>query len=430
MIQERHRMNNTKTTVRQINDCKREIELEISTEEVTKEFDRAVRNFAKRAKIKGFRPGKAPEHIIKQMYFPEIRESVVNSLAPKALNKQLKEHNLIPLGNPIIHQLNFEEGKPLQMTAQFEVWPEFELPNYRNIPIEEKKPSVSEKEIDNALEDLLQKSAEYTPVEGRAVRDEDYVIAEIKGKDTRTNKLLPTEKVVILAGHPENEQALNENLRGLKQDAQTNFHVKYDKDHTNKKLAGKEIDYTLKVLSIKEKTFPELNDEFAKGLGEFNDLKELRAEARKQILAAKKEDSEREMADEIIQTIADKVSFGLPESVVEQEYLAIMQRFLSSRQSQDMSREEAEKLKEEAKKQAEQKLKKHLILTKIAEKEKIEIKLEDIEEEFKAIAKANNMPLAQVRVQIDKEGHREEIENRAQLKKTVDFLLKNAIIKK
>ncbi|MGD9345057.1 MAG: trigger factor [Candidatus Aminicenantes bacterium] len=423
-------MDNTKINVRKINDCKREVELEIPSDEVKKEFDHAVQNFSKRAKIKGFRPGKAPAHIIKQMYYPEIRESVVNSLAPKALNKKLKEHNLVPLGNPIINKLNFEEGEPLQMTAQFEVWPEFELPDYRNIPINEKKASVSEEEIDQALEDLLQKSAEYTPVEGRAVKDEDYVIAEIKGKDMRTNKLLPTEKVVILAGHPENEQALNENLRGLKQNEQTNFHVKYDKEHSNKKLAGKEIDYTLKVLSIKEKTFPELNDEFAKGLGEFNDLKELREEAKKQILAAKKEDSEREMAEEIIQIIADRVSFGLPESIVEQEYLSIIQSFLSSRKPQDIPKEEAEKIKEEAKKKAEQKLKKHLILTKISEVEKIEIKAEDIEEEFKAIAKANNMPLAQVRAQIDKEGHREEIENRARLKKTVDFLLKNAIIKK
>lgn len=423
-------MDNVKTNVKKIDDCKREIELEIPADEVKKEFDQAVRNFTKSARIKGFRPGKAPGHIIKQMYHTEIREAVVNSLAPKALNEKLKEHNLIPLGNPIINKLEFEEGKSLQMTAQFEVWPLFELPDYRNIPITEKKASVSEEEIDQALEDLLQKSAEYTPVEGRGVKDEDYVIAEVKGRDTRTNKLLPTEKVVILAGHPENEQALNENLRGLKQDKQTEFHVSYAKDHANKKLAGKEIDYTLKVLSIKEKTFPELNDDFAKGLGEFSDLKQLRAEARKQILAAKKEDMEREMADEILQTIADRVSFGLPESVVEQEYLAIMQRHLSSRQSQDFPKGEADKIREEAKEKAEKKIKKHLILTKIAEQEKIEIRSEDIEEEYKAIAKANNMPLAQVRAQIDKEGHREEVENRVRLKKTVDFLLKNAIIKK
>jgi len=354
----------------------------------------------------------------------------VNSLAPKALNKELKEHNLIPIGNPIINKLTFEEGQPFQMTAEFEVWPEFELPDYKNIPITEKEASVTQKEIDQALEDIAQKSAEYTPVEGRGVKDEDYVVAEIKGKDTRTNKLLPTEKVVILAGHPENEQELNKTLEGLTQEEQAEFVVKYDKDHSNKKLADKEISYVLRVLSIKEKTIPELNDEFAKGLGEFNDLKGLKAEIKNQILAAKKDQVKGKMADDIIQTISDRVSFELPESVVEQESLAIIQRFLSSQQSLSVQKEDVEKIKMEAKKKAEQKLKNHLILTKITEKEKIEIKSEDIEEEIKAIARANNMPIAQVSAQIKKEGHQEEIEDRARLKKTVDFLLKNAIIKK
>jgi trigger factor len=186
----------------------------------------------------------------------------------------------------------------------------------------------------------------------------------------------------------------------------------------------------MRVLSIKEKTVPELDDEFAKGLGEFKDLKELKDEAKKNILNAKKEEIKGEMADNIIQTIADRVSFDLPESVVEQEYLAILQRILSSQQSQSIQKEDAEKLKEEAKLKARQKLKNHLILTKISEKEEIPVGPEDIEKEIKVIAQANNMPLAQVKAQIRKEGHDQEIEDRVRLKKTVDFLLKNAIIKK
>jgi trigger factor len=422
-------MTETKTNIKRIDDSKREIELEIPPDEVNKEFDLAVKQFANRAKIKGFRPGKAPRHIVKQMYLPEIRESVVNSLAPKALNKELREHNLFPVGNPVISKLEFEEGQPLQMTAQFEVWPEFALPDYMNIPIKEKKSSVTQKEIEDALDGFVQKSAEYTPVEGRGVKDEDYVIVEIKGKDTQANKLLPTEKVVVLAGHPENEQAMNDSLKGLKQEEQAEFLVKYNKDHSNKKLAGKDIAYTMKVLSIKEKTVPDLDDEFAKGMGEFKDLKELKAEVKKSIQSAKNEEIRGEMADDIIQTIADRVTFDLPESVVEQEYYAILQRVLSSHQTQSLQKEDAERIKEEARQKARQKLKNHLILTRISEKEKIEIKPEDIEEEIKAIATANNMPLAQAKAQIKKEGHEKEIEDRVRLKKTVDFLLKNAIIK-
>ena len=147
-------------------------------------------------------------------------------------------------------------------------------------------------------------------------------------------------------------------------------------------------------------------------------------------ITAKKDEIKGKIADDIIQTISSRVSFELPESIVEQESLAIIQRLLSSQQSLSVQKEDVEKIKEEAKKKAEQKLKNHLILTKITEKEKIEIKPEDIEEEIKAIARANNMPFAQVNAQLKKEGHQEEIEDRVRLKKTVDFLIDNAIIKK
>jgi len=422
-------MEQTQTTLKKISECKREISLVIPAAEVQQEFDRAVKEIGQRVRIRGFRPGKAPVPMVKQMYLPDIKDSVVNSLAPKALNRELKACGLDPLTSPVINELSFEEGQPLHLTAEVEVWPEFELPEYIHIPVKNKKTAVTEEDIHLRLEELRKRSAQYIPVEGRGVKEEDYVVAEVKGKDLRTKRLLPTEKVGILAGHPENEKKLNENILGLKTDEQKAFIIAYGRDHKNKKLSGREIEYTLKIISIKEKNLPQIDDDFAKDLGEFNDLKDLKAEIKSQLLAAKENDIKAEMTDELMQILSGRLSLELPPSVIESERLAILKRYLSATVTHERNQADFDRIAEEARQKAEKNIKNHLILKKIAEKEHITVTPEDMEEEFKALAVANNIPLPQMKAKLDQEGRREEVRDRVLVRMTVDFLLKNAIIK-
>jgi trigger factor len=265
-------------------------------------------------------------------------------------------------------------------------------------------------------------------VEGRGVLEEDYVVAELKGKDLKTKKFLPQEKVVILAGHAENEEMLNKKLIGSMPGEENNFTLDYDKNHQNKKLAGKKIEYNLKVISIKEKKIPALDDEFAKELGKFESLKDLKGKIKKEIISSKEKATKQDLAEEIIKKISDKLSIGLPEVLLEQEYMAIMRRLLSSRTQQDIKKEDLEQLKSEGKKKAEQNLKNHLILKKIAEKENLKVSDQEMHDQFKEIAKVNNLPLAQVIDSVNKEGKKEELRSSLLFKKTVDFLVKNAII--
>ncbi len=417
-----------KSNIKILNGCKREIELDIEADEVTKEFERIVTQFSSRAKIPGFRPGKAPRDIIKQRFYPEIKESLFNSLIPKALSGELKTQNLNPVGMPVVNDLHFKEGQPLHLKAQFEVWPEFNLPGYKKIKVKNKKVSVTDQEINQSLEELRLRSAQYIPVEGRGVLEEDYVVAEMKGKDLKTKKFLPQEKVVILAGHAENEELLNKKLIGSMPGEENNFTLDYDKNHQNKKLAGKKIEHNLKVISIKEKKIPALDDEFAKELGEFENLKDLKEKIKKEIISSKEKATKQDMAEEIIKKISDKLSIGLPEVLVEQEYMAIMRRLLSSPTQQDIKKEDLEQLKSEGKKKAEQNLKNHLILKKIAEKENLKVSDQEMHEHFKEIAKANNVPLAQIVDSVNKEGKREELRSSILFNKTVDFLVEHAII--
>jgi trigger factor len=419
-----------KRNIKVLSGCKREIELDIDADKVMKEFNEIVARFSSQAKIRGFRPGKAPRDLIKQKFYPELKESLINSLVPKALNSELKAQNINPVGMPVVNDLYFKEGEPLRFKAQFEVWPEFELPAYKKIKVKQKKITVEPQEIDHSLEDLRSRSAEYIPVEGREVTDGDYVAVELKGKDLDTKRFLPLEKGVILAGHQDNEEKLNKNLIGLKSGDEREFTIEHDKNHQNKRLAGKTIAYDMKVVAIKEKKLPALDDEFAKDLGEFKGLKDLREKIEKEIVSTKERAAKNEMAEEIIKKISEKLNIELPEAILEQEHAAVVRRLLSSLPQPNLSKEELEKIKSEGKGKAEQNIKNHLILKKIAEKEKLETSDEEIQEEFKRIAKANNLPIAKVIEEFNKEGKREDLRESLALKKTVDFLVENAIIER
>jgi len=410
------------------NDCNHELNVEIPDDEVSKEFEKTLRSFMNSAKIKGFRPGRVPKDVVKNMYYSEIKESLINSLAPEVIKNELKKLSVVPVTSPVITDVSFEEGKPLKLTVHYELWPEFKLPEYKKIKIKKKIKSISDKDVNRSLEELRERSAQYVPVEKRGVVDNDYVMIEVKGKDAKTKKSLPTEKTYVLAGHPDNEKSLNENIMGMKGKEEKKFIVNYEKNHPNKKIAGKEVEYSLLVTSVKEKKLPEINDEFAKEMGKFESLKDLKAEIKKEMLNAKENSVKRETSDEIIQKIADKVNFKLPESIVQQEILANLRRFQESRPNHKFNKEEIKKIQEDAKRNAERNIKNHLILNKISEKEKLEVSEAEITEELKEIAKANNVSLPKVVESVNKSGKKQELKQNLILKKTVDFLVENAIM--
>jgi trigger factor len=418
-----------KSIVKNLSEWKREIEVEVDTEEVKQEWEKILQQYAHQAKISGFRPGKAPKDMVKRMFYPKIKEAVVNSLAPKALEKELQSKNLRPIGAPVVNEIHFKEGEPLRLKAQFDIWPDIKLPEYKNIEVKKKTVSVSAKEIEKALEELRLKAAQYLPVTGRGVAEGDYVIAEVKGRDIVAKKFLPTEKVVIVAGDQGNEPVLNQCLIGLKPEDNCDFEIVHDKEHQNKKLAGRKIAYNLKVVSIKERKVPEINDDFAKDLGEYENLKALKKEIKENIRAAKEKEIRSEMALEIIKEIYQRSPFEVPETLLNQEYGAVMRRILSSRPQKEFKKEEVEELKKEGRKKAEQNIRNHLILDRITGLEGIKVSDEEVQEELKTIAKSNQLPLAKVIENFNREGRREELKETLLFRKAVDFLVDNAIIK-
>jgi trigger factor len=405
---------------------RRELDIEVPADEAAREFEKALDDYASRAKLDGFRRGHAPRDMVKRLFLSEIRESVIESLAPRVLRESLRAEDINPVSTPVIRDVRFKEGEPLSFKAVVEVIPEFDLPPYKKLKVKKPEVKVEDAEVDRALEDLRQKSAEYQPVESRGVADGDYVTIEWKGKDLKTKRFLPTEKILVLAGHPDNEKALNDHLIGVKPQETRRFVVTYPPDHRQKRLAGRDIEYELKVISIKEKKVPEMTDDWAKDLGEFDNLAGLSEKVRRELEKSKQDSARREMGEEIVRQLAEEISLELPESLVEAEAQSLLRSWAASLRS-DLPAPEVEELKQRARDQAGRSIKRGLILRKIAERERIAVTDEDVEAEIKEMAKRNNVPLAQLVAKINEEGRREDVRTALLTRKTIDFLLENAV---
>jgi trigger factor len=408
---------------------RKEIELEIPDEEFRAEYEKVLGDYVTRAKLDGFRKGHAPRDRVKALFDHEIRHDVYDALIPRVLEEELKALRLNPVNVPELRDLKHEDGQPLRCTAAFEVLPEFELPDYRSVQIKRKTVELADADVDRAMEDIRARAAEYVPVEGRGVADGDYAVVEMQGRDQKTRRLLPVEKAVVLAGHAENEPALNDKIMGMTPGEERPFEVVYPKEHANKRVAGKDIVYNLRLRELKEKKLPALDDEFAKSLGAGEGLEALRGRIRQELLAARERAGQNETASEVLRAIADRVKLELPESVIEQETLSILRRVLSSSRDRRISPEALENLKIEARRQAEDHLRNHLILEKIAQKEGLGVSEEEVQAEIASLAKANNVSekvLAEM-VRRDEHRHEEMVENLL-FRKTVDFLVKTAII--
>lgn len=411
-----------------ISPSRKEIELEIPDEEFRQEYEKILIEYAGKAKIPGFRKGHAPRDMVQSLFDHDIKHDVFDALIPRVLREELEGLRLNPVNVPTVRDLKHEDGQSLRCTVAFEVLPDFELPDYRTIQVRKRTSEIGETDVDKAIEGIRARAAEFVPVQGRGVQDGDYVVVEMQGRDALTKRLLPIEKAVVLAGHVENEPALNDQIRGMKAGEERSFQVAYPKDHHNRRVAGKEILYGLKVEDVKEKRIPEADDEFARTIGNSAGLEDLRGKVRKELLEAREKAGRNETASEVLAGIAGRVSLELPESVVEQESLAVLRRLLAASRDRRIAPEALESLKAEARRQAVDHLRNRLIIEKIAKKEGIGVGEEEIQAEIRSLAQANQVSEAYLADMLRREDRREELMESLLFRKTVDFLVKTAII--
>ena len=409
---------------------KREISVEIPAEEVTRETEALVQKYQKVARLPGFRAGHVPPSIIRQRFKEDLKSDVVESLVPRYFRKEAEKQGLVPVSQPRVTDLHIHEGKPLRFKASFEIMPEIKVEGYKELRAEHPEIAVKDEEVEEALASVREQHATYTSVEGRPLQDGDFAQASMDGRPKEAeDKTQPVhmDEVLIEIGGKNTVPEFSENLRGANAGETREFEVKYPEDSTEKRLAGKTLVYTVKVQAIKQKNMPELNDEFAKELGEFTSLDQVRKQIRENMQAERKHDAEREAKDKLVNELVKRNDFEVPESLVDRQIDLRLERGLRALAAQGMKMEDMKKmdlprLRAGQRDQAVQDVKSSLLLDRVAELENIDVGEDELNHEIEALAQQTKQTSEAVRARLTQDGGLDRIRNRIRSEKTLEFL--------
>ena len=415
---------------------RREIAVEIPVEEVTRETNSLIQKYQKLARIPGFRRGHVPASVIRQRFAEDLKSDVVEALVPRYFRKEADKQGLIPVSQPQVTDLHLKDNEPLTFKASFEVMPEIKVDGYKELRAEKPEVTVTDEEVEQSLNGLREQHATFTSVEGRALADGDYAQVSLDGepkdgsKDGQDKPVHMDEVLVEIAGKNTMPE-FTENLRGASAGDERIFEVTYAQDAQEQRLAGKTFTYTVKVQSIKQKSLPELDDQFATQLGEFKTLDEVRQRIRESMESERKHTAEHEAKDKLVAELVKRSEFEVPEALVDRQIDVRLERGLRALAAQGMKAEDIKKmdlnrLRVGQRDQALQEVKASLVLDKIAEEEKIEVSDEEIDREIDALAKQSKQPPEAIRARLTRDGALDRIRNRIRSEKTLDFLYRQS----
>jgi len=413
---------------------KREIEVEIPQEEVSRETEVLIQKYQKLARIPGFRRGHVPASIIRQRFSQDIQNDVIDALVPKYFRKETERLGVVPISQPRVTELQSPEGKPLHFKASFEVMPEIKVEGYKELRADHPEISVADDEVEESLKSLQEQKATFSPIEGRAIAEGDYAQVSLDGtpkKEEEGTKPVHMDDVLVEIGGKATMPEFTENLRGASAGEERTFDVLYPEDFSDERLRGKTFSYKVKVNAIKQKSLPELNDEFAKEIGEFSTLEEVRHRIREGMENERRQTAEREAKDKLLAELIRRNEFEIPEALVEHQIDIRLERGLRALAAQGMSSEHMKKmdlarLRAGQRDQAVQEVKAALLLEKIAEEEKIEVGDEEINREIEALAKQTNQAPDAIRARLTRDGALDRIRNRIRNEKALDLLYRQS----
>jgi trigger factor len=410
--------------------CKHELEISIPVDEVENETSRVAMDVQKRAKLPGFRPGKAPQSLIRKQFAGDIRQKVLESLIPKYLHKQFETDNLNVVGTPDITDVHFHEGEPLRFKAEFEVVPQIELGEYRDIEVPYHDPEVIDEDANKRIDEIREQKGQYVNIDPRPLENGDHAVVALESLSQLEGGPVKSEEMVLEIGGPDTLEAFSENLRGLAPGDEKEFEVTYPEDYGTPRMAGKTVRFHATVKGVRRKELPELNDEFAQDLGDYRTLDELRDAVRKNLFAQRQREAQDEAKNRVVDKLVDEHSFPVPEVFVERQIRNRVEQMLRAMVSEGMDPRSAkidwDKLKEAQREKAIREVKASMLLNRIAERETISATRDEVNREVERIARAQREPVAALQMKYEKDGTLGRIASQIQTEKTLNFLFEHA----
>jgi trigger factor len=419
-----------KTDLVDVNQTRKNLRVEIPSDVVDAEIERVTRDFSRKARIPGFRPGKAPARVIKQRFKDQILHDVAHDLIPQAVDSALRERGVEAVEPPDIRDVSVEEGQALTFTASFDTLPPFDPGEWSTIALRRGSSRVDETAVEQALERLRDRASRVEPVEGRGIVAGDAVTVDLERRSGASAETHTDVRVEL--GAAVNPPGFDEQLLGLEAGASKTFTIQFPADYATAELAGTDVTYSVTVKTIERRIRPELDDEFAKDLGEFESLDALRARVRADLAHEARHAVDRDLRSDLMKQLAARVPFEVPSSLVEREIDRRIEEFVRRLIDQQIDPRHSgvdwQGFRESQRPVAGEAVASALVLDETARRERIEVTEEEIEREVERYAERTGRAAAVVRASLEKEGGLSRVSAGLRREKTIDFIMARATI--
>lgn len=409
-------------------DCKRSVEVEIPVEEVERARARVTDSIRQRVRLPGFRPGKAPVTMIQSRFESDIRTEVLEQLLPQAFRERVAKEELKVVGQPNITDLKYEAGQPIRFKAEFEVAPEFEIADYRGLPVKYEEPSVSDDEVNARLEEMRERKADYVNLDPRPIEAKDYVLVRLKSLRGLSEPI--DQDVQIEVGGEDTLPAFNESLLGATPGESKKIEITYPENYGQAKLAGKTVKFEITPKFVRKKELPVLDDEFARDLGDYQTLDELKETVKKSIFQEKQYSAQQTAKEALLDRLVEANDFPIPEIYIdrqiENQFRAQVREVTGRDVDLSTLKLDWGKIREAQKDKAVRNVKASLLLEKISDREGIKATKDEVDREVQRISQQEREAMAVTRAKLDKDGTLVRIAGHIQTEKTIQFLFEQA----
>src|SRR5215208_1975239 len=413
-----------KTEFQDVSETQKKITIEIPSDIVDAEIDRVAKGYSKQARLPGFRPGKVPSNIIKQRFREQIHHDVMHDLIPRAVEEALQERGIEPVTTPDIKDVSLREGEPLKFTAAIETVPPFDPGDLSTINLRAPSSAVTDEAVGETLERLRERAAKFESVEGRPIADGDTAVLEIDRTDP-DGKVDHHDSVSVELGAAGNPPGFDQNLIGLNPGEEKTFVVHFPADYAVTEMANTDVTYKVTVKELRRKALPDLDDEFAKDVGEFESLAVLRSRVRADMEADAARHAQEHVRRDLLKALAERVTFELPASLVDREIDRRLEEFARRLMEQKVDPRKAGidwgEFREAQREAARSAVASALVLDELARRENLSVAPEDVDKEVEQFALRAGRTPAAVRAQLEKEGGLARVTAGLRREKAVDF---------